>query len=201
MRIYNAIMKASLRGKLILLVGPSGSGKHTLTEYIQANFPDIVFPASCTTRDPRPGEGQGKAYYFVSREEFQRRIEAGEFLEWAEYAGNLYGTIKSEIFPALQNGKLVFREVEVEGARNIKKEIAPELLRIIFVDAGSWKNLERRIVDRASISEEELQKRKERYADEVSFQKSADYTIKNLDGGLNGAKRQLWKIITELRNR
>ena len=188
-----------MRGKLILIVGPSGSGKRTLTEYVQTAFPDIVFPASCTTRDPRPGEGEGNAYYFISREEFQRRIEAGEFLEWAEYAGNLYGTLKSEIFPALENGKLVFREVEVQGARKIKRDVLPELLRIIFIDAGPWENLARRIFNRAPISSEELQKRESRYADEVSFQKSADYTIENLDGGLDEAKRQLENIITELK--
>jgi guanylate kinase len=186
-----------MSGKLILVIGPSGSGKSTLIEYTRAIYSDLVSPVSCTTRAMRPGEKDGQVYYFVSRTEFERRIKAGHFLEWAEYGGNLYGTLKDEILTALDNDKNVLREVEVQGARQIKKILPKEHLRIIFVDAGSWEDLERRITFRAQISTDELSQRKARTEDEISFKGEADVIINNTDGNLEEAKKDIVSVIEE----
>lgn len=173
----------------MLIIGPTGSGKGTLLKHIAASIPGLVFPRSCTTRNPRPGEKDGETYFFVSKEEFERRIEEGDFLEYAQYGGNWYGTLKSEILPAIEQGKVVVREVEVQGARQIREKIPAEALRIVYVDAGSWDELERRIVARAPIEQPELIARRKRYEDETSFKKEAVSVIENPDGGLEQAKQ------------
>ena len=185
-----------MQGKFILLIGPPGVGKRSLTEHIRIQFPEITFPVSCTTRSPRPGEAQGYAYYFVSKEEFERRIKNGEFLEWAAIdGGNLYGTLKSEILIPLNRGKMVFREVEVQGMQKIQKLIPRENLVIIFVDGGPWERLEKRILGRAPIHKDELEKRKERYEYEITFKNRADYIVNNPDGALDNARRSIEEII------
>lgn len=178
------------QGTLILVIGPTGSGKGTLLEEVRKNIPDLVFPVSCTTRVMRPGEVEGQTYYFVSRDEFEARRERGEFLEWAEYGHNLYGTLRSEILPAVEEGKTVIREIEVQGARQIQQILPRDLLRIIYVDAGSWEDLERRITLRAPIGAPELEARRKRYEDETSFKAQADIVVENRDGKLEDAKRQ-----------
>jgi guanylate kinase len=176
-------------GKLILVIGPTGSGKGTLLKEVQEHIPELIFPISCTTRAMRPGEVEGQTYFFVSREEFENRREAGEFLEWAEYGHNLYGTLKAQILPFVADGKTVIREIEVQGARQIQQILSPENLRIIYIDAGSWEDLERRITARAPIGAPELEARRKRYEDETSFKAQANAVIKNLDGGLEQAKK------------
>jgi len=179
----------------VLVIGPTGSGKGTLLAYVKEKIPGLVFPVSCTTRTPRPGEVEGQTYYFVSPEEFNRRIEAGEFLEHASYGGNQYGTLKSEILPQIEEGKLVVREVEVQGARQIQKTLPPELLRIVYVDAGSWEDLERRILARAPIGQPELDARRTRYVDETSFKSQASVVVNNPDGKLEEAKQAFFEAI------
>ncbi|MCI0532789.1 guanylate kinase [bacterium] len=180
---------------MILIIGPSGSGKSTLIEYIRARFPEIVYPTSCTTRARRDGEKEGDVYHFVGIDEFKERESRGEFLETASYGGHWYGTLKSEIFPALESGKVVLREVEVQGARLIKERIPRERLVIIFIDSGSWEELTKRITNRAKISHEELEKRRRRYEDEISFKESADYIVRNSEGHIEEAKNEIAKII------
>ncbi len=177
-----------MKGKLILVIGPTGSGKGTLLAHVRTMIPELIFPVSCTTRTPRPGETSGQTYYFVSADEFEQRIAAGEFLEWAEYGHNRYGTLKSEILPAMAEGKTVIREIEVQGARQIQKILSPEDLRIIYIDAGSWDDLEKRIKARAPIGQPELESRRKRYEDETSFKSQAAAVIENRDGGLEKAK-------------
>lgn len=188
----------SYLGKLVLVVGASGSGKGVLLKKARQFHPEIVFPVSCTTRAMRPGEIDGVQYHFVSDEEFTCRIEASEFLEWASYGGHKYGTLRSEIIPALEEGKMVLREVEVQGARNIRDIVPSENLFIIYVHAGSWEDLERRIVDRAPISTDELESRRRRYEDEQTFMAEATYVVENLDGKLTEADEAFEAIITEL---
>lgn len=183
------------KGTLLLLVGPSGSGKGSLIQYIRSVYPEILFSVSCTTRDMRPGEVDGVNYYFVSREEFQRRIDAGEFLEWAQYGGNLYGTLKSEVLPVLEAGGVILLEIEVQGVHQIQQLIPKEQLHTIFIDSGSWDDLEARIRSRAPISDEELEKRRMRYLAEVPFKDEADVVITNPDGGLTSAKEQFENIV------
>jgi guanylate kinase len=177
-----------MSGMFILIIGPSGSGKGALMSALRQERPDIVFPISCTTRAPREGEVEGQMYYFISREQFKQKIKEEAFLEWAEYGGNLYGTLRSEIMPALEAGKTVVREVEVQGARQIETSIPRERLRVIYIDAGSWEELEARIVNRAAIHTEELAKRKERFEDEITFKAHAFRVVRNFDGELEQAK-------------
>jgi len=178
-----------MKGKLVLVIGPTGSGKGTLLKHVAGVMPELVFPRSCTTRAPRPGEKDGETYFFVTSKEFEHRIEQGDFLEYASYGGNWYGTLKSEILPAVEGGKVVVREVEVQGARQIRERVPTDILRIVYVDAGSWDELERRIVARAPIGQPELIARRKRYEDETSFKAEASVVVQNPDGGLEAAKR------------
>jgi guanylate kinase len=187
-----------MKGALVLVIGPTGSGKSALLSFLQAAAPQIVFPVSCTTRAPRPGERDGEKYFFINKEEFEKREAAGEFLEWASYGGNYYGTLKSEILPKLEEGRLVVREVEVQGARQIRKLLPKENLKIVFIDAGSWESLERRILARAPMNDVELLARRKRYEDELSFKAEADRVIENRDGGLEQAKKDFIEAIHTL---
>lgn len=188
-----------MAGKLILVVGPSGSGKSALLEHLSLQMPDVIFPVSCTTRAMRPGEVEGEKYHFVSKDEFETRREAGDFLEWAPYGGNYYGTLKSQILGPLKEGKTVVREVEVQGARQIQELIPQEALGIVFIDAGSWESLERRIQARAPISGVELLARRKRYEDETTFKDHAKTVILNPDGGLEQAKKDFIAAVQKLR--
>src|SRR4028119_1851934 len=109
-----------VRGRLIVVSGPSGAGKSTLIKASLEAVPELAYSVSATTRDPRPGEVDGKDYIFLSREEFERWIEEGRFLEWAEYSGTLYGTPEQKVEELLENGKSVILEIELQGARQVK---------------------------------------------------------------------------------
>ncbi|HEX2615726.1 MAG TPA: hypothetical protein VHL10_09545 [Nitrososphaera sp.] len=189
-----------MKGKLILVIGPTGSGKGTLLAHARNTIPELIFPVSCTTRVMRPGEIEGQTYYFVTQEEFEQRIANGEFLEWAEYGGNRYGTLKSEILPAIAEGKTVIREIEVQGARQIQGILPHEQLRIIYIDAGTWDELERRIRARAPIGQPEIEARRRRYEDETSFKQQAAVVIANPDGGMENAKKEFVAAIRSIMN-
>ena len=109
-----------LRGKLIVVSGPSGAGKSTLIEAALEAVPELAYSVSATTRKPREGEVEGRDYIFLSRGEFERWIEAGNFLEWAEYSGNLYGTPEHRVNELLESGRSVVLEIELQGAREVK---------------------------------------------------------------------------------
>lgn len=188
-------------GKLIIVVAPSGSGKGTLIDHIKKTFGDeIKYPVSCTTRVMRPEEIDGNVYHFISREEFKKRIDRHYFLEWAEYSGNLYGTPKKDILDHIAQGDMVLREVEIQGAQAIKKTMNASELVIIYVDAGSWKDLEKRIESRAPLSEKELELRHRRFLKEIEFKVSADYVVSNKDGEIDEAKKNIIEIIRQLQN-
>ena len=191
-----------MTGHLILFVGTPGSGKGVLREYARSVFPHLHFAVSCTTRAQRPGEINGRDYFFISRDEFQTRINEGSFLEWIEQdGGNLYGTLKSEILEPIARGDIVVREVEVRGVRAIKELVPKENLTVIFIEADTWDVLERRIQERAPISTEELALRKERYEQERLFMPEADMVVQNYDGKLDEAHRQLKAAIERIINR
>lgn len=187
-----------MNGKFILVIGPSGSGKGTLINHIRPLFPSLVYPKSATTRAIRDGERDGEHYYFLSREDFQKRVQRGDFLEWAEYGGNYYGTLSSEVMPLLMRGETALKELEVQGARQIRSTLPKEQLVIIFVNAGSWEEMEARIRARAPISETELEKRKDRYEDEMSFMAEADFVVENPSGKVEDAKQKLEAVIRSL---
>lgn len=108
-------------GRLVVLAAPSGAGKTTIAQTLMARRPDVGFSISATTRAPRPGERDGIDYHFVTREQFDGRIKAGEFLEWAEYAGNRYGTLRAEVDRIRQAGRHVLLDIEVQGAAQVRK--------------------------------------------------------------------------------
>lgn len=186
-----------MRGKLILIVGPTGSGKGTLIKDALATRKDLVLPVSATTRTPRPGEVDGVTYRFMERSAFEKLAQEGGFVEWAEYGGNLYGTLVSDIEPQLAEGKLVIHEIEVQGARQLLA-LFPKDAVSIFIDAGSWEELEKRIRARAPITDEEIEKRRKRYDDELSFKPEATYVLENREGMLEEAKASFGRILDAL---
>ncbi|PIQ77245.1 guanylate kinase [Candidatus Peregrinibacteria bacterium CG11_big_fil_rev_8_21_14_0_20_46_8] len=187
-----------MSGKLFLILGPSGSGKGTVIAHLREAFPDAVFPISCTTRTPRQGEKEGDVYHFITKEEFKSRIERGEFLEWAiVHSDNYYGTLKAPIVQALEAGKTVIREVDMQGVQSIRKILPPEQVVSIFITARSWENLKERIVKRATISEEELAHRKASFEREMEFSKECDYVVFSEDGKIPEANEEVERIIRQ----
>jgi guanylate kinase len=183
------------QGKLIIIMGPTGSGKGTLEKHVKELHPEIVLPVSATTRAPRPGEKDGDHYHFLSREEFEKHIAEDYFLEYASYGGNYYGTPKNEVLPRLANGEIMLLEIEVQGVRQVRDLISKEDRIIVYVDAGSWEHMEKRVRARAPITEEELAKRKVRFEDEETFKPEADVIIQNQDGRLPEAKQAFADLI------
>lgn len=170
-------------GKLILILGPSGSGKGTVLKELRQRHPDFVFPVSCTTRDPRPGEKDGEVYNFVTKENFQARIAQGEFLEWAVVHGeNYYGTLKEAILQPLREGKTVIREVDVQGLRSIRDLIPATHLRSIFLTVDGWETLQRRILKRSALPEDELERRHHSFMNEMQWQDECDTVIVSVEG-------------------
>lgn len=193
-----------MSGTLILLVGPSGSGKGTLMSYIRAHYAGLVYPTSWTTRAPRAGEsdgvysGAGKVYHFVSEEEFVAAKEHGEFLEWDHHFNNYYGTPAKEVHEGLAAGHVVFQELEVHGVKQLLEKLPRAQIKIIFVTAGSWSELSRRILSREVVSNDELEKRRLRYEEEVLFAEEADFVLLNEDGKLEQTQHKLDEIMREI---
>ena len=177
-----------MQGKLILVVGQTGSGKGTLMSHLRATVPGLVFPISCTTRPMRPGEVNGQNYYFLTDEEFQTRAANNEFLEWVYTDGRRYGSLKSEILEPLSEGKTVVREMDIKGVAKLRALVPQESVRTIYIDAGTWDELKERIKARAPISDEELELRRQRYEQELPFKHDADIVVANPAGGLEKAK-------------
>jgi len=139
----------------------------------------------------------GREYHFISRGTFEEKIAAGDFLEWAEFGGNLYGTLKQELLDPLYSGKLVINEIELQGVEQLMACIPAAHRTIVYIDAGDWSTLKRRIVARAPMSEAELSKRQQRYEIESQARALADIVIDNTDGKLQDAKRAFAAIIED----
>jgi len=179
--------------KAILFSAPSGSGKTTIIREILKRFDCFEFSISATSRQPREGERDGVDYYFLSPEEFQRRVQAGEFLEWEEvYANVCYGTLKSEIDRIWKNGHVIIFDVDVNGGMNIKKYFGPDALAL-FVMPPSVEVLEQRLRSRGTESEEAIVKRLARSAAELEKAPLFDVTIVN--DVLGDAVDQTQKVI------
>ncbi|WP_346289705.1 guanylate kinase [Sphaerothrix gracilis] len=174
-------------GKLVVFTGPSGVGKGTLLRRLLDRHPELYLSTSATTRQPRPGEVDGQHYYFVDRDKFERMVAAGELLEWAEFAGNYYGTPIEPVQQQVQAGHWVVLEIELEGARQVEQS-CPEALRI-FILPPSLGELERRLRDRSQDSEAAIARRLQRASVEVEAADEFDIQIVNDD--LETALQQL----------
>lgn len=144
------------RGKLIVLSGPGGVGKSTIVTEIRKRN-DFYFSVSATTREPRPGEVDGVSYHFIDEKEFDRLVASNSFLEWAEFAGNRYGTLREPVDAALNSGLHVLLEIEIAGARQVREK-EPEAI-LVFLEPPSFEELELRIRGRGTDSEERIQDR------------------------------------------
>jgi guanylate kinase len=170
-------MSNELKGLLVVISAPSGTGKTTLTHMLLKEFPNMEFSVSYTTRPPRPGEVNGKDYFFVDRETFERMIEEGDFLEWAEVYGNLYGTSKSQVLKALNEGKDIILDIDTQGALQVKKNF-PEAV-LIFVLPPSLSELERRLRRRGTDDEETIERRLRVAREEIKRAPLYDYIVVN----------------------
>jgi guanylate kinase len=152
-------------------------GKGTLVNQLRQRHPELHLSVSVTTRPPRPSEQEGVNYYFRSREEFLNLIEANELLEWAQYAGNFYGTPREIVFQKLNQGQDVLLEIELAGARQVRQQY-PDAIRI-FLCPPSLEELERRIRERGQDSEASIERRLEQARKELDAQDEFDYVIVN----------------------
>ena len=143
--------------KVFVITGPSGVGKGTLIRALLERLPELEMSVSATTRRPRPGETHGVDYWFLTDDEFQRRVDAGDFVEWAEYSGRRYGTLRSELERVLATGRPVVLEIEVQGARQVRQAM-PEAVQV-FIEPPSQEALRLRLVGRGTDAPEEVERR------------------------------------------
>lgn len=167
------------KGNLIIISGPSGAGKGTLVERLVARVPDVWVSVSATTRAPRPGEVDGEDYVFLSADEFERRVQAGEFLEWASVHGNRYGTLRSTVEAKITEGRQVILEIDPQGAAQVKA-LMPDAV-LIFILAPSMEELERRIRGRGAETDEQVAVRLATAVRELELVGTYDYVVENDD--------------------
>ena len=166
-------------GKLIVLTGPSGVGKGTLVRSLLVRHPELYLSVSATTRSPREGEIEGKDYYFLNKSAFETMIEQNQLLEWAEYAGNYYGTPRTKVEEKIDQGLIVLLEIEVVGANSIKDSF-PDALRI-FILPPSLEELEHRLRNRQTDTEAAILRRLEKAKEELQVSEEFDQCIVNDD--------------------
>ena len=176
------------RGTLILIIGPTGSGKSVLIDHVHEQFPDIRYLKTYTTR-ARRSAFESAHYEFIDDATFDRMIADSVFIEWAQFGSARYGTSRKDLEEGIAAGAILLKEMEVQGIRQMLAQLPREELQLFFIDAGSWDDLVRRVRARAPISDEELEKRKKRYDDELPFKEMADVVIRNYDGELEEAKK------------
>ena len=165
------------RGTLLVISGSSGVGKSTVIREVMVQRPDLYFSVSFTTREPREGEVNGVNYYFVTREDFEDRIAKGEFLEWAEYVGNYYGTSMTVIREHLDKGTDVLLDIEVQGAAKVREKL-PDAVTL-FLIPPSFEELSRRLRARGTDSEEKIAQRLETARREAKEIIHYDYVVVN----------------------
>ena len=164
---------------MLIFTAPSGAGKTTIVRHLLASYDDLAFSVSATTREKRSHEEHGKDYYFLSPEEFRRKIKANEFIEWEEvYEDQYYGTLRSEITRLWELGKHIVFDIEVKGATNIKDMYCDDCLAI-FVKPPSLDTLIKRLKNRKTESEASLKKRIKRVKQEMTYENNFDRILVN----------------------
>lgn len=186
-----------MKGKLIIFSAPSGSGKTTIVKHLLGLDIGLAFSISATSRKPRKNETDGRDYYFISPEEFKQRIKDGQFLEWEEvYANQFYGTLRSETERLRNKGIHVLFDIDVVGGVNLKKEFGDDSLAI-FVQPPSIDELEKRLRNRSTDSEQQLQKRINKAEEELAFSNLFDHILVNdhLETALKEAEKLILDFI------
>lgn len=187
-------------GILLVISGPSGSGKGVLVQKILSLRTDIGLSVSATTRAPRTGEVNGVSYHFMTKENFRERLDAGDFLEYNEYAGNYYGTPKSEVVSRIAGGTSMILEIDVHGAMNIKRQYPGAVL--LMIAPPDYPTLEKRLRGRGDdVPEEVIRKRLSAAKDELAQLPGYDYLVINRDGEADEAAGEILAIIDAERNK
>lgn len=165
------------KGKTFIICGPSGVGKGTVVSRLMEADPTLYFSVSATTRAPRAGEADGVHYHFLTREKFQEWIDAGDFLEHAQFVGNFYGTPRRYVDEAMDQGRDVLLDIEIQGAEQIHQK-RPEAVRI-YIAPPSWEELERRLTGRGTEDTEKVRSRLARGREEFAAARDFDYLVIN----------------------
>ncbi|MDE6386689.1 MAG: guanylate kinase [Lachnospiraceae bacterium] len=184
------------KGILIIVSGFSGAGKGTLVKKLIEQYDGYALSISATTRQPRPGEADGREYFFLQKEEFEQKIAENGLIEYATYCDNYYGTPRAYVEKQLEDGKDVILEIEIQGALKVKQQYQDALL--LFVMPPSAEELRRRLVGRGTETQEVIDKRMHRAAQEAEGVEEYDYIVVNDD--LAACVRQLHEIITAAHN-
>jgi guanylate kinase len=181
------------KGILFIISGPAGSGKGTVVKEIINNHKDIALSVSATTRNPRPGEEHGIHYYFITKPEFEGRIERGEILEYTTYCDNYYGTPLKEVKRALNRGQDIILEIEVDGAMQVKKKVRNSVA--IMLTPPDGETLERRLRNRGTETEDVIKWRLARAKEEILLLPKYDYSVVNEDGKISECASLIYDII------
>ena len=179
------------RGSILLISGPSGAGKSSLVNEIEKEIDNIYFSVSVTTRQKREGEKEGIDYHFVSKKEFEKDIKDGFFLEWANVHGNYYGTSLKHTLKAIEEGKLILFDIDVQGFLQARKKIG-DLITSVFITTPSLEELRNRLLKRATDTKEAIQKRLANASSELELAKEYDFFI--INDNLERAKKELLSV-------
>lgn len=182
------------RGKLIVVSAPSGAGKTTIVKALLAKHPSMLFSVSATTRPRRETEVEGRDYFFLERQDFDRRIAAGELVEWEEIYGNLYGTLRAEVEKALTTGRTMLFDIDVRGGLSIKR-MYPDDSVMVFIKPPSIEVLRDRLLNRKTEDKATFKRRMDRVAMELGMASQFDYQVVN--DNLEHAIAEVDKLVVE----